>query len=69
MTVLKQSQLHSLWENDPILQALLAECEDAEHDYEQLAATLNLQQRQTIERYLSACEEVDHRKLTLALEL
>ena len=54
---------------DPEYTCLLQACLTAEIAYKELAATWNTEQRQIVERYLSACEELDHRLLILALEI
>lgn len=53
---------------DNYYQELLAECLNAETDYLRVVDTLPEKERQIIERYLTACEELDHRKLSLASE-
>lgn len=54
--------------SDRLYQQLLQDCFDAESDYLQLLDTLSAEHRLVIERYLTACEELDHRQLTLATE-
>ena len=54
-------------EKDTVYQQLLNECAEAEVDYLALLETLTAEQRNVVERYLTACEELDHRKLYLML--
>ena len=54
---------------DPEYACLLQACLAAEKAYRELAATWNMEHRLIVERYLSACEELDHRMLMLALEI
>ena len=64
-----ERRISAILANDPIYQQLECECVIAEEAYQRTMDTLPQSKRQVIERYLSACEEIDHRKLTLALEL
>ena len=50
-----------------IYQNLLQECMEAEKAYNEIS--LLDEQREIIERYLSACEELEHRCTTLALSV
>ena len=54
---------------DDIYQSLLQACADAEGVYNTLIEELPPSQQAIIEAYLSACEELEHRRTMLALSL
>lgn len=54
---------------DQIYQALLEACIEAENAYNGIAPALSAQAREVVERYLTACEELEHRRTMLALSL
>ena len=56
-----------LLQQDQEYKQLLYTCRQAEAAYEAMANTLTQEEKAIIEQYLSACEELDHRMLTIAL--
>jgi len=52
---------------DEIYQKLLQECMEVEKVYNTIS--LSDEQREIVESYLSACEELEHRRTLLALSL
>ena len=56
-------------EKDLIYQKLLEECYEAEDRYKQILAKLPISDQEYIEGYISACEELDHRRTYLALHI
>lgn len=56
-----------LLQQDREYKQLLYTCRQAEAAYEAMANTLTQEEKAIIEQYLSACEELDHRLLTIAL--
>ena len=54
---------------DPIYQKLLTDCASAESDYLRIRDSLSPDDRVILESYLALCEETDHRKLYLLLEI
>ena len=56
-------------EKDPIYQELLRNCYLLEEQYNQILAKLPASDRERIEQYISACEELDHRHTDLALHM
>jgi len=56
-------------ESDDIYQSLLQACADAEAAYNTLIESLPASQREIIKCYLSACDELEHRRTMLALSM
>ena len=54
---------------DMIYHELLQACVEAETVYNEMVKTLPAEKRDVIERYLSACDELEHRRTMLALSL
>ena len=52
---------------DPLYQQCLAEIKRLEPEFLQLQDSLSESQQQILEAYLSACEELDHALLLLAI--
>lgn len=65
----KEQRLNNLLKADRLYQELLAQCLQAEKDYQRICNTLCEEDRLLLDRYISLCEEMDHRKLQLALSL
>ncbi len=63
----KEERLTALLKTDTIYQSLLTQCLYAEEDYQRIYNTLCKTDRLSLDRYISLCEELDHRKLLLAL--
>ena len=64
----QQTELLSILEKDPTYQQLLKECSAAEPAYLEALSKLPSNDREAIERYVSLCEEMDHRALILAMQ-
>ena len=64
----KYKTLMELAKNDPNYQACLEEMRRWEPAYLALRDALPEMQRRTLENYISACEELDHAMLLLALK-
>ena len=65
-----QEQEHRLAEkirNDPVYQELLRQCEQAETEYLRIRSSLPEKDGILLERYIVLCEELDHRRLFLAV--
>lgn len=54
---------------DSVFQQLLTDCLAAEADYLRICEVLPPDCIKILERYLSLCEEMDHRKLSLLLKI
>lgn len=54
---------------DPIFQQLLEDCLAAEAEYLRIWSKLPPEDRCILDRYLSLCDETEHRKLSLLLEI
>lgn len=51
---------------DPWYQQLLKECEEAEPEFLRIRASLPEADQETLDRYISLCEELGHRMTCLA---
>lgn len=67
MTTKKEQHLLALLKTDTLYQSLLTQCLQAEERYHAVCQALCEEDRLSIEHYISLCEEMDHRKLQLAL--
>ena len=54
---------------DDHYQKLLRACREAEADYTAIRDSLSEDQREQLERYISLCEELQHRLTTLACQI
>ncbi len=54
---------------DGLYQATLSQCLEAEGPYQEILASLSPERQAQLERYIALCEELEHRKTQLALEL
>lgn len=54
---------------DPIYQQLLSDCLEAEANYLRILDMLSPEAQESIERYISFCQEMEYRKLSLLLEI
>ena len=64
-----EQRLLQIVAKDPTYQKLLEECCAMEDQYKHILEGLSFPDREYIERYISACEELDHRRIYLALQL
>lgn len=69
MTNQKEIMLFQAVHLDKAYQRLLAQATDLEPEYDRILAALPPEDRQLLERYISLGEELEHRKLTLAMNL
>ncbi len=69
MTTAKEVRLRNATSCDVEYQALLKQRLDVEPEYLRIRNSLSPEEQQMLERYLSLCEEMDHRKLTIALTI
>lgn len=67
MDFLDERSLAVLLERDSIYQQLLKACLQYEVEYQRICARLCQEDRLQLTRYISLCEELDHRKLQLVL--
>ena len=54
---------------DQEYQCLLAQCRKAEKDYERILQSLSPDDREQLDRYITLCEELEHRLTLLACEI
>lgn len=54
---------------DTEYQRLLCECAALEADYARIMDSLPDCDREILERYIALCEEMDHRRICIALEI
>ena len=54
---------------DDHYQKLLQACREAEEDYTAIRDSLPAEQAEQLERYISLCEELQHRLTTLACQI
>lgn len=64
-----QKKLNALCGWDQRYQQSLAHLRELEEDYARLRSRLCRQDRETLDAYLSACEELDHIRTLLAYDL
>lgn len=62
-------KLHHRLAEDSVYQQLLTACTESEANYVRIRGQLSLPDAAALEQYISLCEEMDHRKLTLLLEI
>lgn len=65
----KEILLQAMIGHDSEYQTLLNQCLDIEPAYLRIRNSLLPEDQQILERYQSLCEEMDHRKLILALTI
>ena len=58
--------VRSLTERDMVYKQLKHRCQELEEDYERILKGLT-EERTVLERYISLCEEMDHRRLRLVM--
>lgn len=64
-----QKELDALCRVEPWYRQCLRDTAAAEPGFETLRESLTAAQRETLDRYIAACEEQDHARLLLAYEL
>lgn len=65
----KEMQLSHAVNCDIEYQSLLRQCLALEPEYLRVLSTLSLEDQRVLDHYLSLCEEMDHRKLVIALTI
>ena len=68
MTNQKETRLSIAVHLDEVYQQLLAQAMELEPEYHRILTALPQEDRQLLERYISLGEELEHRKLTLAMD-
>jgi len=64
---LTELQLKEVVRNDPLYLELLSACNALEEDFLRIRAGLSAEDRELLDKYISLCEEMDHRRTMLAL--
>lgn len=65
----EQEQKLNLLAADSVYVELMAQCGELEDAYRQIKDNLAQEDREILERYIALCEEMDYRKLRLALDM
>ena len=63
----QEKQLNALAQADAWYQQLLGQCEEAEERYQQIMETLSAEDKESVERYIALCEELEYRRTCLAV--
>jgi len=69
MCPLTEEILNDRTKTDSIFQELLQQCILAEEQYRETLSRLSEDERESLERYISLCEELEYRRTVLALEM
>ena len=69
MTLEQENLLVILTRADTQYQRIKQECAALEEDYRRILAGLEECDRLVLERYIALCEELDHRRICIAMEL
>ncbi len=69
MTWEQERRLTAVVKQDELYQQLLLECEARAADYERIMESLSENDRERLEQYISACEEMEYRRGCLACEM
>ena len=69
MTCEKELRLTEISKSDSIYQELLQRCQALESDYLRIKSGLSAEDQETLDRYISLCEELEYRRTCLALIL
>ena len=62
-------ELDQICRKDAWYQLWLARVEELEMSYEQVRGILDKTQKESLDRYIMACEELDHARIALAYQL
>lgn len=65
----KENLLQTMVGCDSVYQTLLKQYLDIEPEYLRIRSSLATEDQLILDHYLSLCEEMDHRKLTMALTI
>lgn len=63
----QEKQLTALAQEDEWYQQLLRQCEAAEVRYHEILSKLSQGDRETVEKYIALCEEMEYRRTCLAV--
>lgn len=63
----QEKWLIELTQADAWYQQLLKQCEEAEKRYQQIVNKLSDEERDSVERYIALCEELEYRRTCLAV--
>ena len=69
MSIKNEQELENAAGQDLTYQQLLTACREFEPKYEQIRAKLSKDDREQLDQYIALCEELDHRRIWLALHL
>lgn len=69
MTHAREQLLTQAVKNDSVYRNLLQKCLAVEPDYLRFRSTVSGEDQKILDRYISLCEELDHRRTCLALSL
>ena len=69
MTQEQENMLVALTAADAEYQKLLGQCAALETEYERILGSLSQHDRETLERYIGLCEELEYRRTRIALEM
>ena len=69
MTHERETKLEQAVLLDVEYQRQLAACITLEQEYERIRAYLSEEDRRLLDRYISLCEELDHRRLCIAMSM
>ena len=67
MTYEQKNLLSHLTHVDKQYQTLLMQCSELEAEYQRIIEHLTPDDRAILERYIALCEEMDYRKLSIAM--
>ena len=62
----QEKQLTALTQEDEWYQQLLRQCEAVEMRYHEILSKLSQGDRETVEKYIALCEEMEYRRTCLA---
>ena len=65
--IMDEKHLQQILQQDSIYQQLLNQCREAEPEYLRIRDSLSESDRILLENYISLGEELDHRRLSIAL--
>ena len=63
----QEKWINALAQEDVWYQQLLQQCEEAEKRYQQIVDRLSDEERDSVERYIALCEELEYRRTCLAV--
>ena len=69
MTNQQEQKLMEAAKRDMHYLRLLTACREMEPEYQRIKAGLDPEDQQKLDRYISLCEELDYRRICIAMEL